>query len=327
MRRSFKALLRVVNLLICLFMTMLLAVFVAFLFYAPAVVLPALFDDPGASHHFLLPIPFPPWLWSFPIQLTPAGESVYFMFLVVSIGASFLWLLQNNGRKLLDQVVGTFEGGQLPRVRSPNAVLLVPQLFIAILFFNVAYIVALSMMGITTTTPEGLEEGKTWELMYALANASVYEELVCRVLYLGIPLGLWHRFSNLDNPEWHRYILGGRLDPATPPAVLLILFSSFVFGMAHMPGWDMWKVVPTFVSGLGFGYLFLKKGLYSAVLLHFFFDYLTIPGMVMGAWLDVLILGPVVLITLVCGLFYFLHFSFSALRVPLRWLDKTELPG
>ena len=49
-----------------------------------------------------------------------------------------------------------------------------------------------------------------------------------------------------------------------------------MFGFAHSFNWDLYKVLPAFLAGLAMGYLFLKFGLYAAIMFHFFTDYLSI---------------------------------------------------
>jgi hypothetical protein len=38
-------------------------------------------------------------------------------------------------------------------------------------------------------------------------------------------------------------------------------------------GWGPWKVIPTFITGALFGYLYIKVGLHAAIAMHFLFDY------------------------------------------------------
>ncbi len=57
--------------------------------------------------------------------------------------------------------------------------------------------------------------------------------------------------------------------------IYLIILSASLFGLAHMSGWSAWKVIPTFLFGVAAGYLFYKKGLHAAILIHFATDYLT----------------------------------------------------
>src|SRR5207249_6609828 len=48
-------------------------------------------------------------------------------------------------------------------------------------------------------------------------------------------------------------------------AWVFLIASSVIFGLAHAPGWGLWKVIPAMVAGLGFGYLFLRHGIAAAI--------------------------------------------------------------
>jgi len=73
------------------------------------------------------------------------------------------------------------------------------------------------------------------------------------------------------------YILGGGFKFGAVETILVIA-SSVIFGVAHwIGGWPAWKVPDAAVAGLAFGYLFLKYGLPSAILMHFINDYLSLP--------------------------------------------------
>src|SRR5437879_12614680 len=93
-----------------------------------------------------------------------------------------------------------------------------------------------------------------------------------------------------------RYLIGGVLRRDSPKEALVaawafLFASSAIFGLAHAPGWGWWKVVPSMVAGLGFGYLFLRHGVGAAILAHFVNDYalsLTYEGLG-GAGLEALI--------------------------------------
>src|SRR5207245_3280729 len=99
-----------------------------------------------------------------------------------------------------------------------------------------------------------------------------------------------------------RYVLGGVLRNDSPKEALavgwaLLFASSAIFGLAHAPGWGLWKVVPAMVAGLGFGYLFLRHGIGAAILAHFVNDY-AIPlsyegvgGEALMILIDLLVLG------------------------------------
>jgi hypothetical protein len=74
----------------------------------------------------------------------------------------------------------------------------------------------------------------------------------------------------------HQYLLGGGFTIGRKEAILLV-FSAIMFGAAHVFSWDVFKIFPAAVAGLAFGYLFLKVGVYASIMLHFAFDFLSVP--------------------------------------------------
>jgi hypothetical protein len=116
-----------------------------------------------------------------------------------------------------------------------------------------------------------------------VAEASVWEEVLSRIFMLGIPLLIYHIYTRQRTGNNWRYIVGGgfSIDSA---AFVLIVFQALIFALAHVSGWDFWKVLPTTISGIAFGYLFLKKGLWASIMLHFTFDYLGMTAQVLGEW-------------------------------------------
>jgi hypothetical protein len=107
------------------------------------------------------------------------------------------------------------------------------------------------------------------------------------------------------------YFLGGGFTMG-PLEAFFIAGSALMFGLAHVAGWDMFKALPTFIAGLGFGYLFLKVGIHAAILLHFAFDYLSLGEALLPGFglMDLLL---VVLFTVV-GAFYFGHYAVQAAK-------------
>jgi hypothetical protein len=152
---------------------------------------------------------------------------------------------------------------------------MVAQIFLAVVSFSYIYNFILSLNRVSTHTPD-FSSLSLWTLIYNLTSAAVYEEIISRILLIGIPLLIIHAVLRRTKKPIHRYLLGGgfKLNKLT---IFLILFSSVTFGLAHAPGWDYWKVLPSFVSGLALGYLFVTKGIYLSILLHFSINFLTIP--------------------------------------------------
>jgi hypothetical protein len=152
---------------------------------------------------------------------------------------------------------------------------MIAQLFFATFTFSILYNLLLGIFSVSTHTPD-FSSLSLWALIFNLTSAAVYEEVISRILLIGIPLFIIHgAMKSLKNPKW-RYILGGGFQ-INRLTLILILFSSLTFGLAHTPGWDYWKVLPSLVSGLALGYLFVVKGVYASIILHFTINFLSIP--------------------------------------------------
>jgi hypothetical protein len=241
-----------------------------------------------AKNAFVLLLPFPPFLFVFNFHLTGIGFFLYFLFLVGMITGSLALLLFKDlvpsVKKLFKpdmvRVGRNFRLPRMPSLGSRNTFILIIQLLSATIFASVTVALFTMMISRDFGQPTSLSGGTPpWRILYALANASVWEEIISRFLLIGIPLAIYEVISRLLFKEKVNKFLncffGGNLK-IEPKDILLILFSATLFGLGHFSGWSAWKVIPTFLGGLAFGYLFYKKGLHAAILLHFATDYLTI---------------------------------------------------
>lgn len=163
-----------------------------------------------------------------------------------------------------------------------NALILILKLFMVSLFVNVAYIIlTYTILGEGVEEPVFLKKMSFWVRLFSLARASVYEEFVSRILLIGLPLYFCHRYLKRkepsSSPRIRNYLFGGRIE-MDGFAIFFLLLSSILFGMAHLSGWNIYKVFPSAVAGILMGYLFLKKGVASSILLHFLVNYMSIPS-------------------------------------------------
>ena len=181
------------------------------------------------------------------------------------------------------------------RLRSRSAWIAVGQVWMAVTFFQVAVIFVISLIGIEPTSPINITPENAWVFLFDLANAGVYEELVFRLLLIGLPMAIGSAIVRIIEVNrgaggngtgsagryiagaW-RYLFGGVLrressKEAHVAAWAFLFASSAIFGLAHAPGWGYWKVIPSMVAGLGFGYLFLRHGVGAGILAHFVNDY------------------------------------------------------
>lgn len=119
------------------------------------------------------------------------------------------------------------------------------------------------------------------------------------------------------------YLLGGGFQIG-PLEAFFLVGSALMFGFAHVPGWDIWKLMPTFVAGLGFGYLYLKVGVHAAILLHFSFDYLDLTATLVPAFGTFIVL--VLYLWFIVGAFYFGHYIVQALKWIIGMAQKARAP-
>jgi len=130
--------------------------------------------------------------------------------------------------------------------------------------------------------------------MFIFANAGVWEEIASRLLYIGVPMA-FISLAITGKKESLKCLLGGF--GMSTAAVVLIIISGAIFGLAHYSGWDdqAWKVLATGIMGVFLGYLFVRFGLYAAILMHFIVDYFSAfdwAGVgVLGTFLNLLLTG------------------------------------
>ncbi len=221
---------------------------------------------------------------------------VYFTLIIATIVYSYIHFALFDG-KGLSRLISSPIQSIVPRLRSRNRWVMVCQLFLASTFFQVTFILILNAIGIETNPPTGNGPEPLWLTMFSLANASVYEEFISRMIMIGLPMFVGSIFlrtlavsrGGAGTPAGQttgryvlgsvRYLYGGTLSRKSPkivliPAAFFGLLSSIMFGLAHQ-GWGAWKLLPAFVAGLALSYVFLRGGILAAVLLHFAVDYLS----------------------------------------------------
>lgn len=197
----------------------------------------------------------------------------YYVLLVAAITVSVGWVLWRSAPGFIQEISMKGES------RKHSAIFDLCTLMFAVTFMNFAIVFLMLLAGYNPT--DAIGDADLWELLFLLANASVWEEIVSRVLLIGVPLLLIDFARRKLRPKPYSYFLGGGFELGIPE-VGLLMASSVFFGFAHYEGWGSWKVFPAAVAGVAFGYLFLRHGLASAIVLHFAFDYLSIPGEVFG---------------------------------------------
>ena len=217
----------------------------------------------------------------------PAAFYAWTAALVAAVSACLAVLVLRDRRALWAALKAGAE--KMPaKLRSRSAFVALAQTFLAVLFVSL-------VVAIFTQAPEPdfFSAIPLWYFVWSLLNASVYEELVFRVLMIGLPMMVGsvalrviaalqgRRPAGTSAGRFLagslRYLYGGGISRNTSrgtlfPGLLLLVASSVIFGLAHAPGWGAWKVLPAAVAGLAMGYLFLRHGLAAAVAFHFATD-------------------------------------------------------
>jgi len=281
--------------------------------------------SPSEKISLFIAIPLHPFTKVF-LSLNGPAAAVYFLLIASALILSGAWLLWNEGKEAIKILLKCGSRLEAPPKRTENSLIMVGQLFMAVLFFNFLFILVLILFGGNPESPVG--DGELWEAFYGLANASVYEELIYRVLLIGIPLLMVALIVALISRRWerpwHNYLLGGNLR-LSPLVIFLIVASSLSFALAHYPSWGLWKVIPTFVAGLAFGYLFARKGLAASILLHFAFDYSAMLGM--ASTPSAIFVGLSLLVLGLVGFFYFFNYSYRILDFFSTGGWRSQIPG
>jgi hypothetical protein len=263
----------------------LLVVNVVILAWSPTIVLPEAANSAYGNTLFII-IP-----WANPlvglVELSGWSFGIYHVLLVFAICASFAWMVVTSVDPLKKELsLSRPKGGHSP-------FWIIGTVFFAVLAMNFIYALVLTFLNIEITSPDFASED-LWQLLHGLASASVWEELITRVLYIGVPLLLidlaYHKRKKLS-----RYLFGGGFEFGGKE-LALIWASAGIFALGHIVYWDTWKIIPTWIAGLAFGYLFLRLGLYACIMLHFMIDYLSVPmDIAPNSTAMILILGLLVL--------------------------------
>ncbi|MCL2032241.1 MAG: CPBP family intramembrane metalloprotease [Methanomassiliicoccaceae archaeon] len=172
-----------------------------------------------------------------------------------------------------------------PGAVEGTAVFWVSILLCAYVFVTITITYLLLAAGSGVTSPFFGDETAQ---MFFFANASVWEEIITRLLFIGVPMAVISLIIT-KKKESLRCLLGGF--GMSTAAVIFIIISGAIFGLAHYSGWDdqAWKVITTGMMGIFLGYVFVRFGLYASILMHFIMDYLSSFLWIGGAEIDALV--------------------------------------
>jgi hypothetical protein len=143
--------------------------------------------------------------------------------------------------------------------------------------------VALDTLQTGAGVPTGSLSGDPFALLIDFSVAPLLEETTFRLLMIGIPVVavllmargsaatllrcLWRPSAAWDNKAGNA---------ARPVAYVFLAISSLLFGYAHYAansGWDIGKISEAALGGLALGYVYIRYGFHTSVLLHWGIDY------------------------------------------------------
>ncbi len=262
-----------------------------------------------------------PWIVNI-AELGGPYFAAYYVLIVIAILASFVFMMKLSASRFLNEL----SLKPLPKGHSPLYV--IGTLYFAALSFNFLYYIFIGALGITPNVPT-TDEQELWKILYVYARAGVWEEIVSRLLLIGVPVLIVHLITR-KREGWKKYFLGGGFTLGRVE-IFFLLFSSAMFATAHVFTWDIYKVPPTFVGGLAFGYLFLRFGLYASILIHFVWDYISVPVLVFPGFTSTILVGLLIIAWVAIGAVYFAYYSSKTVGFVLGrkvWPDSvsTETP-
>jgi len=310
----------------------LLAVISGYLFWGMSEVIPGIMGQEciecGVVIYVLAPVPI--GLFSFS---DPGWFLLYYVGLVVAVVVSILLAVGLDGKKLVSDMVSSVRDGRLS-LSTDTSWAMIAQLFCTYLFFSTAYLLFLSMFGVDTASPT-TQSYPQWFLLFELLNASVYEEIATRLVFLGVPMFLIALGSGVRGRPLLKELLGGsgRMAPST---WALIAISASIFGLAHIPNWDVFKFAPTLLAGFMLGYVYVRKGIWASILFHFAVDYYWASVVVSSRVGHIGILAFLVvamMVFIIVGFFFFTYYTTKAwkrlgsfLGIPRRAPATTTHP-
>jgi hypothetical protein len=159
-----------------------------------------------------------------------------------------------------------------------NTLTTVSTVFAPLVLVNVGLEYLQSLFGIATGA---LPKSELLIDFALLTYAPLVEEFGFRLTLIGVISSLLHlRHDEFKSALYALWRPSASLDTKSLRVKVLldslIVFSSLTFSLAHVfygGGWELGKVLPTFMAGLCLGWLYVNWGFHAAVLLHLLFNY------------------------------------------------------
>ena len=240
-----------------------------------------------------------------------------FWILVMAVIVASCILIAYQSRTIADRSSPNF----IPRIRS-TPIYWIALFFGAYLILSIVISAIEGALGYSIIIPEDMPTGATPESIFAFADAAVWEEVISRLIPIGIPMvvvaGLCGRRDCL------KYLFGGF--GVTRVALVLIVVSGVIFGMAHEGAWGGPKIVPTMIGGLFMGYLFVRFGIHASIAFHFLLDYSVVITDVIGHELFsfIFILVAITGFVAIAGAFKYMKEGAARIRDMPVWIFERE---
>jgi len=233
---------------------------------------------------------------------------IYTLVVLIIIGF-FALLLKNsaNFRKELSLKSGGVQA---------SAIFLVATLVMTYYFISIIIVEIMSVFGYTPSSPN-FYAAPVYMDYFEFVFPTLWEEIAARVLLIGLPLLIISLITGRGKREWWRYLYGGNI-PMGPAATFFLIISSVMFGLGHWlagSGWGIWKVFPASVAGLMLGYVYLKKGLFASVMMHFSIDAIAlITSPINNSFSLSLIVNTSILVWFAAGFIFFVYYLLLAFQ-------------
>ncbi|MFO8109797.1 MAG: CPBP family glutamic-type intramembrane protease [Thermoplasmata archaeon] len=248
-------------------------------------------------------------------KLSGLGLTVFYFLLIAAVIISLAYLLYRSADFLADVDFKDLKKKELSPKIMDQPLTRLALMFCVMTFLSYLYFILIGLAGTAPTTPP-IESEPFGKIVYVLTQASVWEEIMFRSLYFGVPMMIYG-YSKNDPDAWKN--LFGGFGTEDGPVLPLILLSSFIFSIGHLgDGWDLFKFPQVFIGGLIFGYLFTKDGLYSCIIFHFAWDYTYIFGQISPE------VSAVVSIVILAWMGIGVYFTYHYLKTGFGWLKNKK---
>jgi len=137
-------------------------------------------------------------------------------------------------------------------------------MFSLILFISMLYSLVCIVLNCLPDT-SWMDSYSNEMMILMLSEAGAYEELIYRVVVIGLPMAVIGIAYHKDI-KCVKYIFGGF--GMNRIALMLLIIQAALFGYAHLTGWGWSKVPVAMFTGVILGYIFIRWGLYASIMAH-----------------------------------------------------------